>query len=85
MVSIKCLHIIMVHDIEVARDPTSRMPFISAGLEIRTIGCYYINLDHYDFLSDFRYNCLSSNDCVSLPAIIDSAMSEDKPTQLIWV
>ena len=41
-----------------------------------------VNLDHYDFLSDFRYNCLSSNDCVSLPAIIDSAMSEDKLTPL---
>ena len=29
---------------EVARDPTSRMhmPFISAGLEIRTIGCSYV-------------------------------------------
>ena len=27
---------------EVARDPTSRMPFIGAGLEIRTIGCSYV-------------------------------------------
>ena len=28
---------------EVARDPTSRMPFTSAGLEIRTIGCSYVH------------------------------------------
>ena len=28
--------------IEVARDPTSRMPFISAGPEIQTIGCSYV-------------------------------------------
>ena len=27
---------------KVARDPTSRMPFIGVGLEIQTIGCSYV-------------------------------------------
>ena len=44
-----------------------------------------VNLDHYDFPCEFHYICWSSNDCVLLPAIIDSAMSEDRPTQLLWV
>ena len=39
-----------------------------------------VNLDHYDF----RYTtvCHQTPDCVSLPAIINSAMSEDKLTPL---
>ena len=36
-------HVILYYtENEVARDPTSRMSFISAGLEIRTIGCSYV-------------------------------------------
>ena len=47
-------------DREVARDPTSRIPFVNAGLGTRTIGCSYavrllnVNLDRYDFPSDFH-------------------------------
>ena len=54
-----------------ARDPNNRM----------FLHVLNVNLDAgLRFLSDFRCICLSSNDCVSLPAITDSAMSEDKPT-----
>ena len=35
-------YLVTFEEFEVARDPTSRMPFISAGLEIRTIGCSYV-------------------------------------------
>ena len=45
-----------------------------------------VNLDHHDF-RDFRYTtvCHQTPDYVSLPAIIDSAVSEDRPTQLLTV
>ena len=74
----------------VARDPTSQMQFISAGLEIQTIGCNFlcvlnVDLDHYDFPIDFRYICLSSNDCNLLSAIIDSAMSRQTNTITLGV
>ena len=41
-----CVFIMLVYHViehlvncKVARDPNSRMPFVSAGLDIRTIGC----------------------------------------------
>ena len=68
---------------EVARDPTvyryrARDPKYRMFLHVLNI-----NLDHYDFHSHFYYICLSSNDCILLPAIIAGFCIEWRQTNTI--